>query len=169
MERQLHILFRSWLLHNDGGCFKCLLSTRISFTFDNILKIFWKLDSIWLACSPAHAFLFLFGKCGLENRLPFGEIRIRYYKVRFVYWWFAYEVIKNMILQIMINLPRFWKGLLDYTTCLCTKFEVVWINENRVMGQRSWTIFYYVIWENKLLAFFFLLTWLPQYKYFEIF
>ena len=32
---QLHILFRNWLFHNDGGCFKCLLSTRISCTYDN--------------------------------------------------------------------------------------------------------------------------------------
>ena len=32
--------------------------------------------------------------------------------------------------------------------CLCTKFKVVLINKNRVMDQRSWRIFYYVIWEN---------------------
>ena len=29
--------------------------------------------------------------------------------------------------------------------CLCTKFEVIYTNEHRVMGQRSWRIFYYVI------------------------
>ena len=23
-----------------------------------------------------------------------------------LYWWFAYDVIKNMIMQIMINLPQ---------------------------------------------------------------
>ena len=27
--------------------------------------------------------------------------------------------------------------------CLCTKFEVIWTYENRVMGKRSWTFFYY--------------------------
>ena len=48
VKRQLHILFLNWLYHNDGGCFKCLLCTGISFMYDNILKIFWKLDSIWL-------------------------------------------------------------------------------------------------------------------------
>ena len=35
VERQLHILFRNWLFHKDGGCFKRLLSARISFTCDN--------------------------------------------------------------------------------------------------------------------------------------
>ena len=45
VKRQFHILFRNCLFQNDGGCFKCLLSTRISFTHDN-LKIFWKLNSI---------------------------------------------------------------------------------------------------------------------------
>ena len=33
------------------------------------------------------------------------------------YWWFAYDVIKNM----MINLPQI---------LVITKFEVIWINEN---------------------------------------
>ena len=33
-----------------------------------------------------------------------------------------------------------------------TKFEVIWTNENRVMGKRSWRIFYYVIWENGLVG-----------------
>ena len=47
------------------------------------------------------------------------------------YWWFAYDVIKN----IMINLPQI---------LVITKFEVIWINENRFVGQRSWTFFYYV-------------------------
>ena len=27
--------------------------------------------------------------------------------------------------------------------CLCIKFEVIWTNQNRVMGKRSWRIFYY--------------------------
>ena len=36
--------------------------------------------------------------------------------------------------------------ILYHTTYLCTKFEVVQITENRVMGQRSWRIFCYVTW-----------------------
>ena len=47
---------------------------------------------------------------------------------------------------------KFEIGLQDHTACLCTKFEVIWINENRVMGQRSSRIFCYVIWENGLVG-----------------
>ena len=61
--------------------------------------------------------------------------------VSYEYWWFAYDVIKNMIMQIMINLPKIMKWIVS----LCTKFEVVWINENSVMKQKSWRIFYYII------------------------
>ena len=35
VKRQLHILFRNKLFHDDCDCFKCLLSTRLSFTYDN--------------------------------------------------------------------------------------------------------------------------------------
>ena len=34
----------------------------------------------------------------------------------------------------------------------CTKFEVIWIIENRFMGQRSWRVFCYVVWENGLVG-----------------
>ena len=49
-------------------------------------------------------------------------------------------------MQIMITLA--------YNTIqrLCTKSEVIWTNENRVIGQKSWLIFYYVIWENGLVG-----------------
>ena len=53
--------------------------------------------------------------------------------------------------------------------CLCTKFEVIWTNENKVTGKRSWRIFYYVIWEMGWGAFSFPPTRLPQYKCMEIF
>ena len=33
-----------------------------------------------------------------------------------------------------------------------TKFEVIWRSEHSVMGQRSWRIFCYVIWENGLVG-----------------
>ena len=49
VKRQLHILFRNWLFHRDGGCFKCLLSTRISLH----MTIYWKFS---------------------ENYIPFGVI-----------------------------------------------------------------------------------------------
>ena len=48
VKRQLHILFRNWLFHNDGGCFECLLSTRISFTYDNPEFLKAKFHSAWL-------------------------------------------------------------------------------------------------------------------------
>ena len=57
----------------------------------------------------------------------------------------------------------------NHKTCLCTKFEVIWTNENRVTGKRSWRIFYYVIWENGLEAFSCPPSWLPQYKCMGIF
>ena len=62
------------------------------------------------------------------------------------YWWFPYDVIKNMTMLVMINLPQFLlKPMRPYNiTCLCTKFELIWTNENRVMGQKSWEILYYV-------------------------
>ena len=37
------------------------------------------------------------------------------------------------------------------------------LNENRVVGQKSWRIFYYVIWGNGWWAFFRLPTWLLRY------
>ena len=39
----------------------------------------------------------------------------------------------------------FSKKLWIWPMCLCTRLEVVWININRVMGQRTWKIFYHVI------------------------
>ena len=60
------------------------------------------------------------------------------------HWWLAYDVIKNIIMQIMINLPQLFYSLKDITMCLCIKFEVVRNNENIVVGPRSWRIFYYV-------------------------
>ena len=59
---------------------------------------------------------------------------------------------QNMTIQIMINLHQILIWLEDHTTCLCTKFEVIWTNQNRVIGRRSWRIFYYVIWENGLVG-----------------
>ena len=38
--------------------------------------------------------------------------------------------------------------------CLCTEFEVIWTNENRVMGQRNWRISSYVTWKNGLVSIF---------------
>ena len=60
--------------------------------------------------------------------------------------------------------PKFWYDLKGDTACLCTKFRVFWINEIRVMGQRSWRIFYHVIWEMGWWAFFCPSTWLLQSK-----
>ena len=48
--------------------------------------------------------------------------------------------------------------------CLCTKFEVIWTNENRIMSQRDRVIFYYIIYENGLLDILCPPTWLPLYK-----
>ena len=36
--------------------------------------------------------------------------------------------------------------------CPCTKFEVIWTNENRAIGQRNWRIFNYVKWKNELVG-----------------
>ena len=38
-----------------------------------------------------------------------------------------------MIMQIMSN---FLNNFYDDTKCLCTKFEVIWTNESRAMGQK---------------------------------
>ena len=43
-------------------------------------------------------------------------------------------------------------GLLRYTKCLCTKCKGIWMNDNRVMEQRSSRIFYYVMLENGLMG-----------------
>ena len=87
-----------------------------------------------------------------------------------MYWWFAYAVIKHMIMQIMIDLSQIlgWP-IRPYKTCLCTKFEAIWTNENRVTSKRILKIFYYVICENGLGAFSCPPSWLPQYKCMEIF
>ena len=37
-------------------------------------------------------------------------------------------------------------ALFDPSLDLCTKFKVISINENRVIGQRSWKIVYFAIW-----------------------
>ena len=68
----------------------------------------------------------------------------------FIYWWFAYNVIKNTDFANYDQAAPNFGISYQTTTCLCTKFEVIWTNENRVMGQRSWRFFYYVIWENRL-------------------
>ena len=52
-------------------------------------------------------------------------------------------------MQIIINLLQI---LIRPTACPCTKFEVIWTSEHRVMGKRSWIIFCYVIWENGLVG-----------------
>ena len=68
------------------------------------------------------------------------------------YWSFPYDVTKNMIMQIIIDLLQILIGPVRPTACPCTKFEVNWTNEHRVMGKRSWIIFCYVIWENGLVG-----------------
>ena len=41
---------------------------------------------------------------------------------------------------------------MQHAAYLCNKFEVIWTNGNRVMGQRSWKVFgYHVTWENGLI------------------
>ena len=52
-------------------------------------------------------------------------------------------------MQIMIDLSL----ILIWPMCLCSKFEVIWTNENRGMEKRSWRMFYYVVQENGLGAF----------------
>ena len=46
----------------------------------------------------------------LENMTKFHQenFEVVYFKIstNSNYWWFAYDVIKNMIMQIMINLPK---------------------------------------------------------------
>ena len=62
-----------------------------------------------------------------------------------------YDVIKSMIMQIKINLPKIliWP-IRPYNVSL---YQIVaWVNENNVKGQKSWRIFYYVIWKNGLLS-----------------
>ena len=73
-------------------------------------------------------------------------------RIVFNYWWIAYDIIKN-IMRIMIDSSQTstWP-IRPQNVCLYTKFEVIWTNENRVMGKRSWRIFYYVIWENGLVG-----------------
>ena len=87
------------------------------------------------------------------------------FTVPHMYWWFAYDVIKDMIMQITINFPQIliW-SIRPYNMSL-TKFEVIWANENRVTGKKMLEIFYYGIWENGLVGFL-----LPiSYKCIEIF
>ena len=55
---------------------------------------------------------------------------------------------KTWLCKLWSICSKFCYSLQDHTTCLCTKFELIWINENRVTGQRSWRIFYNVVWEN---------------------
>ena len=42
-------------------------------------------------------------------------------------------------LQLWKSQTRFKlkQNTIDHTKCLCTNFDVVWISENRVMGQRT--------------------------------
>ena len=63
-------------------------------------------------------------------------------------------------MQIMIN---FLNDFYDDTNCLCTKFEVIWTNESRVMGQKNFGDF-----ENGLVCIICPPTWLLQYKCIEI-
>ena len=65
-----------------------------------------------------------------------------------------------MIMQIMIN---FLNDLYDDTKFLLTKFEVIWTNESRVIGQKNFGDF-----ENGLVCIFCSPTWLLQYKCTEI-
>ena len=68
---------------------------------------------------------------------------------------------KTWLCKLWSICPKFLYGLQDHKTCLCTKFEAIWTNENRVTGKTRWGIFYYVIWENRLGAFSCPPTWLP--------
>ena len=67
-----------------------------------------------------------------------------------VNWWFAYDVIKNMTMPIMISFTPNFHITSKTIQHVSTKFKVTSANQNRVMGQIIWRIFYYVIWENGL-------------------
>ena len=47
---------------------------------------------------------------------------------------------KSCLCKLWSICTKFWYGLQDCTVCLCTKFEVIWTHENRVMDERRWTI-----------------------------
>ena len=67
-------------------------------------------------------------------------------------WWFAYDVIKIVTMQIITNLLQiFILNIRLYNVSLCAKFKSIWTNENRVIGQRIWRIYVNcVIWKNAL-------------------
>ena len=75
------------------------------------------------------------------------------------YCWFANYAIKNMIMQIMINVLN---DFYDDTKCLCTKFEVIWTNETELWAKKFWDF------ENGLVCIFCPPTWLLHYKCMEI-
>ena len=81
------------------------------------------------------------------------------------YWSFPYNVNKNMIMQIIINLLQILIWPVRLTACPCTKFEVNWTNEHRVTGKRSWIISVMLYGKMGWWAFFHH----PQYKCMEIF
>ena len=47
---------------------------------------------------------------------------------------------------------NFSQAIKDHIRCLRTEFEIPLIIENRVTGERSGRIFYYLIWENGLVT-----------------
>ena len=63
--------------------------------------------------------------------------------------WFSYEVIKNMIQQIIINVPHNVVRPVRPYTSLYAKREVIWTIKNRVTGQKSWRVFCYIVCEYK--------------------
>ena len=57
----------------------------------------------------------------IEHPIPFSFIITRSDADN--YWWFAYDVIENMIMQIMINLPQSLIWPVRPNRCLCTKLS----------------------------------------------
>ena len=103
----------------------------------------------------------------LKLQLHDAIYRLRFYSYLLTYI-LSLSNSHNNVASVQKNLGdkshRAIVALWDHTGCRGTKVEVVWMNENRVMGQRSWRTFYYVAWESGLVGILCPPTWLPQYR-----
>ena len=63
-------------------------------------------------------------------------------------WWFSYDITKNMTKQIILNFSHnLVRPVRPFKKSLY--LEVIWTMKNRVMGLKSWRVFFYVVCENR--------------------
>ena len=96
------------------------------------------IHEITISCTCSHITLY---KLKVNSNVKMGT-----------YWWFAYDVMKNVTMEIMINfLQNLIWSVGPYKVCLYQ----IWSNldqSKQSYGPKKLENFYYAIWENRLVG-----------------